>query len=415
MSIISRLKPYLKWRYFLYLFAMVAGWPCVFSFMGWLPEMQLNFMVLAVLSVLTALTSGGRSAPVPIKLIFIIQLLTFVGYYFLHNDSSYLTRCVYLVTVFSLVVIQSQRPKTEFIDTNVSFLTVQAVMGALGFVLYMLHVLPVFSTFREFDGHTGAFYGLFTTTVSMDRMVRVAGFFDEPGAFAFWGILALLFNKLFIDNKKAELALVVGLVSTLSMAYFIQVALYALLFYKKRMSNLLVYGIFFLMLLLVVSSISPELNDAIFGRFQVNAETGRLQGDNRTDQTLLCWSIWQTSPFIGVGGNNMIAIGEQMNEFLGANPIVFLTMDGIVGQFILWLPLFYLFYMGKFRKEYRYTAIILFAGFIQRPYSPTQIWYELTMYMLLLEAYREIHLYPGVNRSNIQYTNFIPFTKNKLR
>ena len=412
MSIISRLKPYLKWRYFLYLFAMVAGWPCVFSFMGWLPEMQLNIMALAVLSVITALTSGNRSVPAPIKYIFFIQLLTFVGYYFLHNDSSYLTRCVFLVTVFSLVVIQTQRPKTEFIDTNVSFLTVQALMGGLGFILYMAGLLPVISTFREFDGHTGQFYGLFTTTVSTGSMVRVAGFFDEPGAFAFWGMVALLYNKLFINNKKIETILIIGLVSTLSMAFIIQISLYLLLFYRRKMSNLLMYGISFIIILQIVASVSPELNDALFGRFQVDAETGRLSGDNRTEHALDCLAIWKSSPILGVGGNNMITIGKQMNVFLGANPILFLAMDGIVGQFILWLPLFYLFYMGKFRKEYRYTAIILFAGFIQRPYSPTQIWYELTMYMLLLESYREIHLYPGVNRSDIWHTNFIPFTKN---
>ena len=411
MSIISRLKPYLKWRYFLYLFAMVAGWPCVFSFMGWLPDWKMNYMALAVVSVITALSAGGKSVPGAIKTLVVIQLLTFLLYYVINNDSSYITRIVLLITAFALVSIQMQRPKTEFIDTNVSFLTIQALMGAVGFVLFFAGVLPVISTFIEFDGHKGLFYGLFTTTVSTDGLVRVAGFFDEPGAFAFWGVVALLFNKLFVDNKKVEIALIVGLVSTLSMAFFIQMAMYFLLFYRKRRSNMFVYGIMFLMLLLVIASISPELNDAIFGRFQVNEETGRLEGDNRTAHSLVCLAIWQSSPLMGVGGNNMIAIADRMGEFVGANPFVFLAMDGIIGQIVLWLPLFYVFVLGKYRKEYRYTALILFLGFMQRPYDPTQLWYHLTIYMLLLEAYREIHLYPGMNRSDIQYTNFIPFTK----
>ena len=93
-----------------------------------------------------------------------------------------------------------------------------------------------------------------------------------------------------------------------------------------------VYGIMFLMLLLVIASISPELNDAIFGRFQVNEETGRLEGDNRTAHSLVCLAIWQSSPLMGVGGNNMIAIADRMGEFVGANPFVFLAMDGIIGQ-----------------------------------------------------------------------------------
>ncbi len=411
MSIISRLKPYLKWRYFLYLFAMVAGWPCVFSFMGWLPDWKMNYMVLAAMSVLTMLAGRSKQLPPPISALIIVQLLSFLIYYVIHSDSSYLTRFVFLVTTYALLSIQMARPKTEFVDTNVSFLVVQALMGGLGFILFMAGLLPVISTFREFDGHIGEFYGLFTTTVSTGGMVRVAGFFDEPGAFAFWGVVALLYNKLFINNKKIETVLVVGLVSTLSMAFIIQISLYLLLFYRRKMSNLLMYGISFIIILLIVASVSPELNDALFGRFQIDAETGRLSGDNRTEHALACLAIWQSSPILGVGANNMIEIGSNMGEFLGANPLVFFATDGLLGQLILWLPLFYLFSLGRYRKEFRYTSIVLFAGFLQRPYDPTQLWYDITMYMLLLEAYREIYKFPGKNRSNLRYTNFIPFTR----
>lgn len=405
------LRPYIKWRFFLYLFAMIAGWPCVFSFMGWLPDWKMNYIALSVVSVITALTAGGKSVPSAIKFLFFIQLLTFILYFFIYSDTSYITRCVYLITTFALLVIQTQRPKTEFIDTNVSFMAIQALMGAVGFVLFIVGVLPVISTFIEFDGHTGQFYGLFTTTVSIGRLVRVAGFFDEPGAFAFWGVVALLYNKLFVNNKKVEIVLIVGLVCTLSMAYFIQVTIYFLLFYRKKKSDFFVYGLLFLILLVVVASISPEYNKSIFGRFQVDAETGRLSGDNRTDLMLVSLDIWLSSPIFGIGANNVIEISKKMGEFVGANPFVFFAADGIFGQLILWLPVFYLFSLGKYRKEYSYTAIILFAGFMQRPYDPTQLWYNLTMYMMLLEAYRSIHFYQGMNRSNITHTNFIPFTR----
>lgn len=411
MSIISRLKPYLKWRYFLYLFAMVAGWPCVFSFMGWLPDWKMNYMVLAAMSVLTMLAGRSKQLPSPIITLFIAQLLSYLIYFVIHSDSSYLTRSVFLVTTYALLSMQMARPKTEFVDTNVSFLTVQALMGGLGFILYVAGILPVISTFREFDGHIGQFYGLFTTTVSTGSMVRVAGFFDEPGAFAFWGMVALLYNKLFINNKKIETILIIGLVSTLSMAFIIQISLYLLLFYRRKMSNLLMYGISFIIILLIVASVSPELNDALFGRFQVDAETGRLSGDNRTEHALDCLAIWKSSPILGVGANKLVEISADTSEFLGANPLVFFATDGIFGQLILWLPVFYLFSLGKYCKEYSYTAIILFVGFMQRPYDPTQLWYNLTMYMMLLEAYRSIHFYPGMNRSNIKHTNFIPFTR----
>ena len=57
-------------------------------------------------------------------------------------------------------------------------------------------------------------------------LTRVNGFFDEPGAFAFWGMFALLFNKLMFDNKKLEIIIMVSLLFTFSAAYFVLLPIY---------------------------------------------------------------------------------------------------------------------------------------------------------------------------------------------
>lgn len=411
MIIISRLKPYLKWRYFLYFFAFIAAWPCVFPFMGWLPDMKLNMMVLAVLSVFTAFSSSGSRIPSAISNIIYLQLGTFIIFYVLHGDSSYITRCVILITTFALLKIQMCHPQTEIIDTNVSFLTIQALMGGIGFVLTLAGILHPISTFIEFDGHVGTFYGLYTCNALYDGMVRVAGFFDEPGAFANWGIMALLFNKLFIENKTVEKVLIVGLISTLSMAFFIQVAIYAFLFYRQRMGKLITYGLLFFILLLIIASLTPDLNEAIFGRFTVNEQTGQLNGDNRTVHALSCLAYWKSSPLIGVGTRNLITISQMKGEFVGANPLTFFATDGIIGQIVLWIPTFYLLSLGGKNKKYKNAAIIMLFGYLQRPYDPTEIWYSLVVFTFILEAYREIYMYGDNCRSNISRTNFIPFKK----
>lgn len=408
---ISSLTPYLKWRYFLYFFAFIAAWPCVFSFMGWLPDMKLNMMVLAVLSVLTALSLKGPKLPSSISLIIFLQLICFILLSVLHGDGSYITRCVILITTFALLKIQMCHPQTEIIDTNVTFLTIQALMGGIGFVLTLAGILHPISTFIEFDGHIGTFYGLYTCNALYDGMVRVAGFFDEPGAFANWGIMALLFNKLFIDNKTVEKVLIVGLISTLSMAFFIQIAIYAFLFYRQRRGKLITYGLSFLILLLIISSFTPELNEAIFGRFTVNEQTGKLNGDNRTEHALSCLAYWESSPLIGVGPRNLITISQVKGEFVGANPFTFFATDGIIGQIVLWIPTFYLLSLGVKNKKYRNAAIIMLLGYLQRPYDPTEIWYTLVVFTFVLEAYREIYMYGNNCRSNISKTCFIPFKK----
>lgn len=390
MNFIYKLAEKITYRHLLYFLALNVMWPSVFSFMGWLPDFKIGVILLAAICSVIVLSNVRGALPNPVGNIILIQLCTFVLFFVIHSDSSYLTRCFYLIVATMLLMIQAKRPKMEFVDTYVGWLTIQAIMGAIGFILVYLGILHSFSTFREFDGHLGRFYGLFTTAVDFASagVLRVAGFFDEPGAFAFWGMIALLYNKLFINNKKVEIALIVGLISTLSMAYFIQLALYAYFFYRKNMSKMLTRALLFVTILLFVASISPKLNDSIFGRFQYDTEKGTLKGDNRSRQTAVCFNIWTTSPLIGVGTRNLISIGQKTKEFVGANPLVFFAADGMIGQLVLWLPLFYLFILGKYRKEYRSSAIIIFVGFLQRPYDPTQLMYPLVMLSMYMEGYR---------------------------
>lgn len=395
----ARIKPYLTYRYLLYFFALNAGWPSVLSFMGWLPEFRVGYIILTVLAFVYVIRKGGK-VPSPIIAILCAQALCFSVYYIIYNDSSYLTRCFFLLICFFLLSIQMGKTKMEFLDTYVGWLSLQAFMGGIGFILVIMGVLRPLSTFREFDGHIGEFYGLFTTTVSTDSLLRVAGFFDEPGAFAFWGFIALLVNKLFYENKKVERVLLLGLISTLSMAYYIQLAFYAFFFYKNKISKLILPLALFLGLLSVIASYSPEMHDAIYGRFQYNKTTGTLQGDNRTEHAAVCLDIWKSSPIIGVGASKVNEIGDSMGVFVGANHAYSLAQDGLLGQIFLWLPLLYIFKLGAKQRKFRYASYLLFIGFLQRPYDSTQLLYPLILLSIGVEAYRGLYLYTNEERSD---------------
>ena len=388
-------------RHLLYFLALNVGWPSVFSFMGWLPEFHIGYIILAIICILYAL-QNRRNIPSSIKKVIIAQMVCFVLYYFFYGDGSYLTRCFYLIITWTLLSIQMARPKMEFVDTSVFWLALQSAMGGVGFVLTLAGLLKPISTFVEFDGHIGTFYGLYTCNAVYSGMVRVAGFFDEPGAFAFWGIVALLYNKLFVDNKKVEKILIIGLVSTLSMAYFIQLSIYAYFFYRKKMSKLLIGGLLFVGLLATVASFSEEMNNAIFGRFTVDEQTGKFKGDNRSEIANFSKEIWLSSPIIGVGAKNVIGISNAKEIFVGANPFTFLATDGIVGQIILLLPLFLIYSIGRNVPQYRYAAIIMFVGCLQRPYDPTELLYPLLFLTIPLEAYR-VRKWGNIKRSAFCY------------
>lgn len=401
---LKHIIPYVKYRYLLYFFALVAGWPCVFYLMGWLPFYKTNYIVLLVLAGATALGRDAyRFVPKPIAAIILFQIIVWLFYGALYMDSSYLTRVFLLLITFSILGIQlSYRDKFEFIRTYNFWLALQAIAGAVGFVLVIFGLLRPISQFIQMDGRPGTFYGLFTSNAVFDGFARNAGFFDEPGSLAGWGVFALLLNKLYINNKKIEYLLIFGLISTLSMAYFIQVAVYLFFFYKNQRKKILLPAILFLIMLQVLASFNEGIDAAIFGRFSINEETGTLLGDNRSDLIERTWKIFKTSPIIGVGATNLATTISAKEGFVGANFFVNWASDGILGFVVTYIPLLFLLKLGKYKQQYKYAFIIILLGYLQRPYTDTQLLYPLVQYTLLLFAYLDVNEDDFINENKYE-------------
>ena len=99
--------------------------------------------------------------------------------------------------------------------------------------------------------------------------------------------------------------------------------------------------------------------------------------------------------------NNLAEISFKKKEFMGANPYTQLAIDGLVGLFITWLPVFYLFRVGVRYKKYIGVAFICVVGFLQRPYDCTQLLYPLLLYSICLWAYWENNIKDICKKQNI--------------
>lgn len=399
MRIFSTIKPYLKFRFFLFFFAFIAGWPCVFYLMGWLPHYTTNYVALFIVAGFYALSKRGISLPKPIRDIFTIQIFCWIFYGLCYQDTSYFTRIVLLSTTYLLLAIQMRyRDKFELQKTYCFWVTFQVVAGTIGFLLVLLGVLHPFFEFAEMDGRPGYFFGLFTTNTYLGGLIRNAGFYDEPGALAFWGMNALLMNKLFIGNKRIEQLLLLGLISTLSVAYFIQVAFYLYFFFGKRRKRMLVLLVTGVIMLKVLGSVDEAFIDASFGRLEYNEEKGTIEGDNRSALMERCWKIFLTSPVFGVGAENLATNVSKQEGFVGGNFFFNWAADGLVGVLCVYLPLIYLYRLGRGDKRIRGVVLILILGFLQRPYTDTQLLYPLVLFSILLGCY--IRTYKGYTLSS---------------
>ena len=62
-------------------------------------------------------------------------------------------------------------------------------------------------------------------------ILRIAGFFDEPGTMAFFLVFALLINKVVFNSKKNEILILISGFFTFSLAFYIIGFFYLLFFY----------------------------------------------------------------------------------------------------------------------------------------------------------------------------------------
>lgn len=383
---------YLTYRRLLYFFSFVAGWPCVFYLMGWLPHYIINYVLLLVLSAAYVVLRKCEQLDKTIENILFIQILGWTFFSLIHFDSSYITRIFILLITFAILRIQqSDDDVLSFCKMYNGWLVLQVISGTIGVLLVLSGILHPIFKFIEMDGRPGYFFGFFATNAYLGGLVRNAGFYDEPGALAFWGMYALLINKLIIKNKKTEILLIIGLISTMSIAYFIQLTGYLLVFYRKQSWKMILIIILIILSLKVITSYNEAMDQAFWGRMQYNESTGTIAGDNRSVLMKRCWGIFCDHPVIGMGARELVSpTVASKYGFVGANFFFNWAADGIVGGIITYIPLIYLFVLGGQDKRMYGVGLIMLIGFLQRPYDNTQILYPLMTYTLLSQAYKSI-------------------------
>lgn len=347
-----------------------------FIFYSWPghPYKLLTFAGLLFMTIAIFMKSDREMFDFKIFSIIILQICYYVFASFYHNDFSNLNLCVQLISLFIIVTyINGFIGFEKFVKSYIYVILAMAIGGTFIFFAHLLiGVKPLFEVQYSESG-TSYFLWLTTSNVYFDvsniRLIRYSGFFDEPGTFALFSFFAIILNKIYFENKRIELWLIILTVFTLSIAFYVSMIVYFMFFYLTR-SNLrnivIIIAVLSVASFYIIKNKEDEsigkLYEFTFKRFEVN-DSG-LTGDNRVELSMHDKKVFYEYPILGAGSTKM--------EIYGSNLFAVFAQYGIVGSlfyyaFLVYFVLQIIMMNNKNRYFYFRILILILINFYSRP------------------------------------------------
>lgn len=372
-----------------------------------IPDTPYFIAALTVLSAFLYFNSNGKKIPNSIIIISVVQILGLI----IHDIhigqnffSSLLSICNIVFPLFLMMYVESTIGLFEFYRRYNKWILIMAILGTFVWIMVTfmgfspLYYVPV----KVGDnGYIIANYFL-TFSKQFDIYkdnVRYSGFFDEPGAMGYWGLYALLINKLFIKNKKLETILAICLVFTFSFGYYVQLIVYVLLFYvnTKNIKRSLLYigligaliGGFIMLKDTSYGTIYDQTIGRVLNAYEQSQENDELLNiDSRSGLTENAREVFLANPLFG---------SPTQAERVGNNIYETLAVYGLLGAPLVLFP--FLFWLlksiGRRDMVFLKALLVIIVGFTHRPFHVN------LLSIFILYSIIFMYLKYGINKENV--------------
>lgn len=268
------------------------------------------------------------------------------------------------------------------------------VIGAFGLFVFIggiLFNLQPLGTFLERPYYD---FGLTYTNVFYQignvKLIRIAGFYDEPGTFAFYMTFSLLIARIYGLAKWKELSLIIFGLTSLSMAFIVVTLFWLLLAVNRAHYKYLIIVILGLSLALgrADSGVRDYAYHVTIDRFNVARSGDRLlKGDSRTPIMKENYKAFVEAPVIGHGLHYEDYVRNKYGASFIVNPIAPFATHGVLGALIVNMHvvvlLIVLFKTKKLRRRDKtFLTLVLLATLAQRPITINGFGYLLFTVMI---------------------------------
>jgi hypothetical protein len=321
-----------------------------------------------------------------------MSYMLIVGF-FTQDKATFNYGVYYFSTIIAIVFVLTFVDIRKVINSYLFAIGLICSFGVISFILAAFGLLSPFSEFNWKEGHVMYNY-ILTMSNSVYifgdvSFIRIAGYFNEPGALAYYCTYALVLNKLTQDHKRFEVLMITAGFLTLSHAFLITVIFYLIFFYlRKSLLKLSIIIITFFTSLILIYSIYREgplgilLHERVFVRFQPKLFVDSLHNRFSLDNA---FNFLSEQPFFGHGTNGLPLLLER--GYRGGSIFDVILANGLVGTSIIFLfPLFMLLQGIRTRRISTWGAVfLLWLNYLQRPHVVgfyVLMWIYLVTYMI---------------------------------
>ncbi len=365
---------------------LISGYPFVLTYMFGYPKLLPMFVSAILLFSYCIFKRTWLKKEYGI--IFTIMVLFYIICIIYHNDFVYLSNITQifivaiLLTSFTKIV-----PIGIFIRQYIKFITAIAMLGAIGAVIVFVFNPPYIFQYVQQDGRIANAYFLTVTNTPgppiPHPVIRYSGIFDEPGALAFFCMLALCLNKLYYHSRIIERLLLTMPLLTFSMAYIITVCIYIILFKIRSLKGYAFTFILFTSSILCLNSLKGgeyhQLYTLSIERFEKD-DSGEIKGNSRARESENAKHAFRKNPIMGIGIDKNIAVSN--------NYLSILAKYGVIGYIILHIFVMYIVAKTMLSSSNKKSDILkclflLLLNLQQRPFN-TNVMYFTSILLLLV-------------------------------
>lgn len=398
-----------KFATFLTWLLITSASPFMFYALSWHPYKIVIIITLFFMALMIFSKKHLKLGENVIIYILLLQFLYSIFCALYYSDFSYVNLAFQFITLFVMYTyVNNFVGINSFAESVVWVLLIMGALGCTAFILAFLGVLPPMGEMVYASGQNERHvynYLLTFTNVSIEvggkYFIRVSGYFNEPGAMAYYITQAILLNKLLGGGNKKEGFLVFFGLLTFSLALVASLLIYYILFNSNRLvrkKTLLVGAIFLILPVMIFKNISSGQSQALdvvseytVNRLSLTGEDGTvISGDNRTENMKSNIKYFIDNPIMGLGNNGFIELQKNIN-YRGGSIVDVMIINGLVGVLFYFMHYLYLLYYAISRNSIERAdwmpakiAFILGINYIQRPYVLGVFNYIILLLMIIL-------------------------------